>query len=58
MSQLNVMPKTSNHHTLARQWELLQLLPSRAPGKTSRELTSDLRDAGYEVTKRTIERRC
>ena len=50
------MPKSSNHLALARQWEMLKLLPGRAPGMTSRELTERLKDAGFEVTKRTVER--
>ena len=50
------MPKASNHLALARQWELLRLLPRRAPGITAAELASQLAGRGYEVTKRTIER--
>lgn len=50
------MPKSSNHLALERQWELLKLLPSRAPGMTCREIVEDLCDAGYGVTKRTVER--
>ena len=50
------MPKSSNHLALERQWEMLQVLPDRAPGMTARELTERLKDAGFEVTKRTVER--
>jgi predicted DNA-binding transcriptional regulator YafY len=50
------MPKSSNHLALERQWEMLKLLPGRAPGITSRELTELLKDANCEVTKRTVER--
>ncbi|MGZ0707497.1 helix-turn-helix transcriptional regulator [Coraliomargarita sp. W4R53] len=50
------MPKSSNHLALARQWEMLKLLPARAPGVTARELTVQLLDAGFAVTKRTVER--
>lgn len=50
------MPKSSNHLALARQWEMLKLLPGRAPGLTARELTERLKEAGYEVSKRTVER--
>ncbi|MGJ8653027.1 MAG: helix-turn-helix transcriptional regulator [Opitutaceae bacterium] len=50
------MPKSSNHLALARQWEMLKALPSRAPGITAREITDNLKEAGYEVTKRTVER--
>lgn len=50
------MPKAAQHHALARQWELLKQLPSRAPGITARELFTQLNTAGFAVTKRTIER--
>jgi predicted DNA-binding transcriptional regulator YafY len=51
-----VMPKSSNHLALERQWELIKLLPSRAPGITCGELVQRLGESGYVVTKRTIER--
>jgi predicted DNA-binding transcriptional regulator YafY len=50
------MPKSSNHLALERQWEILKCLPSRGPGITARQLTEQLKDGGYEVTKRTTER--
>lgn len=50
------MPADTNKNTLARQWEMLQILPSRPPGKTAREITQYLGDKGYDVTKRTVER--
>ncbi len=50
------MPSSNHETTLARQWELLKSLPSRSPGKTSRELRDKLAGAGHEVTKRTVER--
>ena len=50
------MPRVSHEPTLARQWELLKLLPSRRPGATARELRKKLEDAGHTVTKRTVER--
>ena len=50
------MPKADSRQTLARQWELLKLLPSRPPGITAAELTSRLSGLGYPVTKRTVER--
>lgn len=50
------MPRTANHFTLSRQWELLKLLPSRGPGATADELTDRLAGQGYTVTKRTVER--
>ena len=51
------MPGSDHETTLARQWELLRNhLPSRPPGRTSRELRDRMEDAGHNVTKRTIER--
>lgn len=53
---LSNMPKASHHHALARQWELLRLLPTRAPGITAAEIAGRLQDNGFIVSKRTIER--
>lgn len=50
------MPADSPHNTVARQWELLKLLPSSPPGKNATDLTQSLAGKGYEVTKRTVER--
>lgn len=50
------MSTTATRNTLTRQWELLRSLPSRAPGSTAQELTELLADAGYKVSKRTVER--
>jgi predicted DNA-binding transcriptional regulator YafY len=50
------MPKSSNYLALERQWEMLQILPDRAPGLSARELTERLKEAGYKVSKRTVER--
>ncbi len=50
------MPRASHEPTLARQWELLKLLPSRQPGKTARDLCERLEAAGHAVTKRTVDR--
>lgn len=49
------MPAKTNQ-AIARQWELLKLLPSRPPGKSSRELAEVLEQEGFKVTKRTVER--
>lgn len=49
------MPAKTNQ-AIARQWELLKLLPSRPPGKSSRELAEALAQEGFKVTKRTVER--
>lgn len=50
------MPKAAQHHALARQWQLLRLLPNKLPGITSRELVDKLERDGFVVTKRTVER--
>ena len=50
------MPANSNKNAISRQWELLKLLPSRAPGLTSAQITQRLDDSGYGVNKRTVER--
>ena len=50
------MPATTTRRTLARQWELLKLLPSRGTGKTAAELTQDLNAVGFKVSKRQVER--
>ncbi|MBL9160695.1 MAG: WYL domain-containing protein [Verrucomicrobiales bacterium] len=50
------MPRADKESTLARQWELLRLLPSRPPGKKARDLMEALEAEGYRVTKRTVER--
>ena len=50
------MPFTTTRATLSRQWALLRQLPSRSPGITSAELVWRLRDVGFSVSKRTVER--
>lgn len=50
------MPRNSREPTLARQWELLKLIPRHRPGATARDLHERLKNAGHEVTKRTVER--
>jgi predicted DNA-binding transcriptional regulator YafY len=50
------MPSANHETTLARQWELLKMLPSRGPGLTSRYLRDQLENAGHDVSKRTVER--
>ena len=50
------MPKSSNHLALARQWEMLKKIPARPPGITSSALTEWLKDQGFGVSKRTVER--
>lgn len=50
------MPFATTRATLSRQWALLRQLPSRSPGVTSAELVWRLRDVGFNVSKRTVER--
>jgi len=50
------MPAANSRSTITRQWELLKLLPPRSPGLTASNLRASLADAGYECSKRTIER--
>ncbi|MDZ3990980.1 WYL domain-containing protein [Pseudomonas sp. Teo4] len=50
------MPSHSTRHTIARQWQLLKLLPNRHPGLTSTQLQKALADTGHETSKRTVER--
>lgn len=50
------MPANPKRHALARQWELLKLLPTRGAGKTARELAEALNQAGFRVSKRQVER--
>jgi hypothetical protein len=50
------MPSNKTRNTLARQWELLRLLPTRGSGRSAKDLTISLGDAGYIVSKRQIER--
>lgn len=50
------MPKSDKHSTLARQWHMLKLIPTRKPGLTTRELRDALEQEGFPVTLRTVER--
>ncbi|APE99243.1 TPA: WYL domain-containing protein [Pseudomonas putida] len=50
------MPSAKTHTALSRQWELLRQLPKRAPGSTVTELLARLTDAGYVISRRSIER--
>ncbi len=50
------MPRNSDLNAIARQWEMLQLLPKKLPGITSSELQQKLDNYGYPVVKRTVER--
>ncbi len=50
------MPRNDKQSVVLRLFELLKQLPSRGAGKTASELTDTLNDAGYEITKRQVER--
>ena len=50
------MPSNKTRNTLARQWELLKLLPTRGSGKTAKEIADALAEAGFAVSKRQVER--
>ncbi|WDY56071.1 WYL domain-containing protein [Pseudomonas sp. PSKL.D1] len=50
------MPSHPTRHTIARQWQLLKLLPDRHPGKTSQQLQAALAKVGHKTSKRTVER--
>lgn len=50
------MSATATRNTISRQWELLRSLPARPPGITAQELVDLLDDAGFTVSKRTVER--
>ena len=50
------MSSAKSHVTLSRQWELLNLLPTRGEGKTALQLKEMLDSQGFSVTKRTVER--
>lgn len=50
------MPALTNGSTIARQWELLKLLPAKPPGLTVLQLHTELARHGYVVAKRTVQR--
>lgn len=50
------MPSNKTRNTLARQWELLKLLPTRGAGKTAKDIADTLAEAGFTVSKRQVER--
>jgi predicted DNA-binding transcriptional regulator YafY len=50
------MPKSSLQPALARQWEMLKKLPAHNPGLTASQITAWLKEQGYPVSKRTVER--
>jgi len=50
------MPRNDKQSVLLRLFELLKQLPSQGIGKTASELTRSLNDAGYDISKRQVER--
>jgi predicted DNA-binding transcriptional regulator YafY len=50
------VPSNPTRHTIARQWQLLKLLPDRHPGMSSTQLQGALARAGHKTSKRTVER--
>ena len=50
------MPSHPTRHTIARQWQLLRLLPGRHPGISSTQLQVALATMGHTTSKRTVER--
>lgn len=50
------MPSNKTRNALARQWELLKLLPSKSAGKSASDLLKELNQAGYTISKRQVER--
>lgn len=50
------MPSHPTRHTIARQWQLLKLLPGRHPGMSSTQLQAALTTVGHTTSKRTVER--
>jgi len=50
------LPFATTRATLSRQWALLRQLPGRSPGLTSSDMACRLRDLGFTVSKRTVER--
>lgn len=50
------MPDRSSRETVARQWQLLRLLPTYSAWATASALTAKLDENGYPTSKRTVER--
>jgi predicted DNA-binding transcriptional regulator YafY len=50
------MPSSAAHDTIARQWELLKLIPGHGDGASPGELCDRLKGAGYDVDVRTVQR--
>ena len=50
------MSAAASNKTLSRQWELLDILPTRQPGISVTDLYQKLLDLGFTITRRTVER--
>lgn len=50
------MSSAASNKTLSRQWELLDILPTRQPGMSVSVLYQKLLDLGFTMTRRTVER--
>jgi predicted DNA-binding transcriptional regulator YafY len=50
------MPDAKHHQAIARQWEILRMVPRSPPGVTAQEVTARLNDVSFEVSRRTVER--
>jgi len=50
------LPSNPTRHTIARQWQLLRLLPDYPPGLSSTQLQQALAKVGHPTSKRTVER--
>lgn len=50
------MPSNRTRNTIARQWELLKLLPHYGTGKTASQLAEALAEQHFGVSKRQVER--
>lgn len=48
--------KPESHQTLLRQWDMLRLIPRYPVKIAASDIVARLKDEGYEVTKRTVER--
>jgi predicted DNA-binding transcriptional regulator YafY len=50
------MPAESPRNAVARQWEVLKLLPSTGRGRTAEEIAQGLKTLGYRAGLRTVQR--
>lgn len=50
------MPKAKTNQVIERQWEILNLIPPKKPGITTRALADELERQGMDVSIRSIER--